>query len=187
MWRKSVTVFRHKLWRIGWLLSQFVTECDGFRHNFVTELIHSVTKFPPNSIFADGNCDGVSVTISVTIPILWRKCPSQSPSQPFCDGHLPSQIFRHKKLWRTFVRHNLRHNLWRIRHKQICDERNCDGVLSVTISVTISTFPSQFSIFSVTNSVTIWFFFCSVTIRKDIVANRSLLGSLWMSAMDMST
>ena len=90
MWRKSVTLFRHKLWQIGNNPSQIVTESDGFRHNFVTDITHSVTKnllgpIPPPEIVTD--------------------FPSQFPSQIF--------------LWRK---------------KSVT--KNCDGLLSVTISVT---------------------------------------------------
>ena len=124
MWWKSVTLFRHKLWRIGNNPSQIVTESDGFRHNFVTDITHSVTKNLPRANSSSGNCDGLSVTISVTNFFLWRKksviisvtkflwrnisvtnFPSQFPSQIVTD---PSQInLWRMKLWRSDFRHKL--------------------------------------------------------------------------------
>jgi len=151
-----VTV-RHKLWRNGNGPSQIVTESDGIRHKIVTDITQSVTKILPWSNYSSRNCDGKSVTISVTIFDCDGKSPSQFPSETICDGIFPSQIFRHKKLWRTFFRHKL----WRIRHKWICDKWNCDRLLSVTISVTNWTFPSQFQNFSSQFPSQLSNFFCS--------------------------
>jgi len=164
LWRTSVTIFRHKLWRNGKAPSQFCDgkwrnpsqNCDGFRHNFPGRHTTNVkTPDPPPKIVTDFPsqfpsqmyCDG--------------KSPSQFPSQTYCDGLNPSQIVRHKILWRNFCRHNVRHKLWRTRHNFICDEWNCDGQISVIISVTNCTFSSQIQEFSVTISVTNCNFFRS--------------------------
>jgi len=158
--------FFHSLWRNLWRNTVTIYKCDGNPSQF------SVT-----------NCDGLAdfchnlwrnVTDSVTI--LWRnwstpsqnfpqtvfsqmeivtEYPSQFPSQYlFCDGNV-----RHK------VRHN--HFVTDIFRHKFSVTKNCDGLLSVTICVTIcdgsvtnrfvtseivteyfpSQFPSQFQLF----------------------------------------
>ena len=137
MWRKSVTVFRHKLWRNSNTPSQFVTETDGFRHNFVTDITYSVTKTLPMGNSTPGICDGISVTISVTkffvtensvtnsvTNFLWRKIsvtifPSQKFVTEFFPSQFPSQIVTdpsqnklwRSKFWRSDFRHNFRHKM----------------------------------------------------------------------------
>jgi len=123
MWRKSVTVFRHKLWRNSNTPSQFVTESDGFRHNFVTDITYSVTKtlprgnstpefvtefpsqFPSQNFLWRKN----SVTIFPSQKIVTDFFPSQDPSQIVTD---PSQnkLWR-SKFWRSSFRHNIRHKM----------------------------------------------------------------------------
>jgi len=164
--------FRQKKWILTELRHNFPSQitivtknCDRFPSQFVTDGQHSVTI-----------CEGWSpfrhkiVTESVTI------FPSVTKSPLFVEFLLPKlwRIFRHN------FRHNIRHNclmsvtisvtngLWRkkfrdnysvtnncdgrfsvtiVRHNYICDQCNCYGL----IYVTISTFPSQFQKFSVTN------------------------------------
>ena len=144
LWRNSVT----KQYCDGNRSQCSVTNCDGMvrnRHNLWRKVTESVTKlwrnpsqFPSPSHkqlvptrSSSGNCDGLSVTNG-----LWRKNSVTISVTNLLWWAKSSQIFRHKKLWRTLFRHNFRHNF-------ICDEWNCDGHIFVTISVTNCTFPSQ--------------------------------------------
>jgi len=140
----------------SWLIPSIRAHCFFFFSNAVAFFLKryllwtdSISFFLFPFTISDGNCDEIpsknekcdgnpsqfSVTIFLpgAIPPLEivTDFPSQFPSQIF----FVTECFRHKKLWRTFVRHNFRHKLWRTRHNLICDEWNCDGVLSVTISV----------------------------------------------------
>jgi len=149
LWRNSVTNLHgdtypsqncdgsericHNLWRI-------VSES-------VTKLWRNPSQFPWPShgqvhspISYSGNCDGLSVTISVT-KLLWRKSLSQFPSQTHCDGLNPSQFLRHKLLWRNFfpsqfVTDPSQLHLWRMKLRRTHFRHNFRHKLyfSVTIS-----------------------------------------------------
>ena len=125
-----VTDIHHNLWRTVTIPSQFVTKSHQSVTNLwrsPSQLVMSVTKYPSVVEFLFQNCDGPSVTTSVTIVY----CPSQFSSQMDCDrkksitifpsqlivtDYFPSQIVTgpsqlhlwQMKLWRTVFRHNFK-------------------------------------------------------------------------------
>ena len=158
-----------KLWWNLW--RTFVTKpnCDGNRSQIAVTIANSDARLWRKSV---RNCDG-----PVTNPSKFVTEPHSTPFQN-CNG-IFHHNFRHNfrpnvrhnfitsvtmSVTNFFVTENLRHNcrsqkivtdrvpsqLWRARQKLNCDQWNCDVGFSVTISVTISVFPSQFSTFSVT-------------------------------------
>jgi len=108
--------------------------CDGNPSEIVTgpSQIPSQSSKITNPIQLPFKIERYSVTISVTISFCDGKHLSQLSVTKIVTDRVPSQFFRHKL--------------------------NCDGGFSVTISVTISVFPSQFLTFSVTISVIICHF-----------------------------
>jgi len=181
----------------------FATE---FRHNLSLEMLilteNSVT-IPVSLMPLTKHCDrspSKFVTDSVTnqknlisgnFPSkLWRtfpsKCPSQFPSEfnffrrnIFFRSNFPSQLSITNYCDGPTSVTNILWQLWRTRHNGICDQSNFDGQISVTNSVTIPAFSSQFQHFSFTIFITIQHFFCSAL--RMLFLNNRIPGQLLLS------